>query len=96
MYFLIYTEDSKINGHKRAEFIDEHRAWLKGHHDKLTLHIAGPWTDDLGVSKGSILLIETESEAHARSWMAQDPFVRENLPAKQMLKPFNWVVGAPK
>lgn len=95
MYFLIYTEDSSANAHKRAEFIDEHRRWLKSDHDGVTLHIAGPWTDADGTSKGSILLIETDSEASARAWTAQDPFVREGLFGGSFIKPFNWILGAP-
>jgi len=95
MYFLIYTEDSAENGHKRGPFLDEHRQWLKSDHDNVTLHIAGPWTDEHGTSKGSILLIEAQDEAAARKWMAQDPFVRENIPGVSLLRPFNWVLGKP-
>lgn len=95
MYFLIYTEDSAENGHKRSPYLAEHRDWLKSDHSDVTLHVAGPWTDDKGVSKGSLLLIEAPSESRAKSWMAEDPFVRENLPGVSLLRPFNWILGKP-
>jgi len=95
MYFIIYTEDSPENGHKRGEFLAEHREWLKSDHDGVTLHVAGPWTDDKGVSKGSFLIIEAISEARAKSWVAEDPFVREAIPGLTIFRPYNWIVGKP-
>ncbi len=95
MYFLIYTEDSVENRDKRGPFLAEHREWLKSDHDGVTLHVAGPWTDDKGISKGSVLLIEAKSESRAKSWIAEDPFVREGLPGVSLLRPFNWIVGKP-
>jgi len=57
MKFLIYTEDKANSLDIRKKNRDAHLAFLKSGNGATVL-TAGPWLDDDGVMKGSLLIVE--------------------------------------
>ena len=95
MQFIIYTEDKDDGLPVRQANRDAHIAWLKTAHDEVTLLTAGPWLDDAGTMKGSLLIVEADTRAQVEAWCESDPYKSAGLPKSIMIKAFKWVIGAP-
>lgn len=94
-YFLIHTADIADSLAIRQSNREAHLTWLKSH-PEVTLHIAGPWLDDEGIMRGSLLIVEAESKDIVTHWLETDPYRQAGLTDKTTLQPYNWAVGAPK
>ena len=60
-----------------------------------TVLTAGPWLDDDGVMKGSLLIVDSESRESVQNWLSQDPYVIAGLTGKCIVRHYNWAIGAP-
>jgi uncharacterized protein YciI len=67
----------------------EHRQYLQGLREKGQLAIAGPFTDDWG----GLIVYEAASAAQAEQLLKADPFFREGIFLKYVLRPWNPVMG---
>ncbi len=67
----------------------EHRQYLQGLRQKGQLAIAGPFTD----GSGGLLIYETASTEEAEQLLRKDPFFREGIFVKWVLRPWNPVMG---
>jgi uncharacterized protein YciI len=67
----------------------EHRQYLSGLRAKGQLAIAGPFTDD----SGALIVYEAASAEEAEQLLRDDPFFREGIFQKYVLRPWNPVMG---
>ena len=95
MKFLIYTEDVENGLSIRKATRDAHLAWLKADNDTVKLLAAGPWLDDAGTMRGSLVIVEAASKRDVENWCERDPYKNAGLPKSVTIKAFNWVIGAP-
>ena len=95
MRFFIYTEDIDGGLPIRQATRDAHIAWLKAENDHVKLLMAGPWLDDEGTMRGSLIIVEAQSKSDVENWCAADPYKQAGLPKSVTIKGFNWAIGAP-
>lgn len=95
MQFIIYTEDRDDGLPIRQANRDAHLEWLKTDKGAEVL-AAGPWLDDEGTMRGSLLIVEAENMTAVQEWTQRDPYGKAHLPKSVMIKPFKWVIGAPE
>lgn len=94
MEFIVYAEDKADSLHIRQAAREDHLGWLKAPSD-VKLLIAGPWLDDEGVMRGSLLIVEADSKQTVLDWLANDPYKAAGLTASVMVKAYKWVIGKP-
>lgn len=92
MEFLVYAEDKADSLHIRQAARDDHLAWLKAPSD-VKLLIAGPWLDDEGVMRGSLLIVEAKDKQTVLNWLENDPYKAAGLTASVTVKAYKWVIG---
>lgn len=96
MQFIIYTEDKPDSLHVRQENRADHIAWLKAENADVALLTAGPWLDDDGEMRGSMLIVEASKKAEVEAWLGQDPYRAAGLTGSTLIKGFIWAIGAPQ
>ncbi|MDB2438688.1 YciI family protein [Hellea sp.] len=94
MEFLIYSQDKADSLHIRKSARDAHLKWLKAPAE-VKLLVAGPWLDDEGVMRGSLLIVEAKDKATVLEWLATDPYKAAGLTASAEVKAYKWVIGKP-
>jgi uncharacterized protein YciI len=93
-YFLIHTADKVDSLSIRQDNRDAHLAWLRSDPD-VNLHVAGPWLDEDGIMRGSLLIVEANSQTNVENWLSKDPYRLAGLTDRTTLQAYHWVVGAP-
>jgi len=96
MQFIIYTEDRPNSLHIRQENRVAHLAWLKSDNPKIKLLTAGPWLDDHGEMRGSMLIVEAGAKSDVKDWLAGDPYRAAGLTASTLIRGYVWAIGAPE
>ncbi len=94
MDFIIYAEDRPDSLHIRQAAREDHLAWLKAPSD-VKLLTAGPWLDDAGVMRGSLLIVEATDKQTVLDWLAGDPYKAAGLTGSVRVKAYKWVIGRP-
>ncbi len=94
MEYLIYAEDKNDSLHIRQANRAEHLAWLKAP-SAVKLLAAGPWLDDEGVMRGSLLIVEADSKDTVLEWLSHDPYKAAGLTGSITVKAYKWVIGRP-
>lgn len=94
MQFLVYAEDKPDSLEIRQANRDAHLAFLKAG-DGATVLAAGPWLDEDGVMRGSMLIVESENRESVDAWLARDPYAIAGLTDKRIVQHYKWVIGAP-
>ena len=94
MEFIVYSEDKADSLHIRQAAREDHLAWLKTP-SEVKLLIAGPWMDDAGVMRGSLLIVEAQDKDSVSQWLARDPYKVAGLTESVMIKAYKWVIGRP-
>ncbi|MGB0907336.1 MAG: YciI family protein [Maricaulaceae bacterium] len=94
MQFLIYAEDKADSLDIRKANRDAHLAFLKAG-DGAQVLVAGPWLDEEGVMRGSMLIVESESRENVETWLSHDPYAKAGLTEKVIIRHYKWVIGAP-
>jgi len=56
---------------------------------------AGPWLDDAGDMRGSLLIVSADNLETVKDWLKQDPYTQAGLTAFKRIRRFNWLLGAP-
>lgn len=95
MDFLIYSEDKPDSLHIRKANRDDHLAWLKAP-SEVTLLSAGPWLDDHGKMRGSLVIVSAKDQQTVKDWLAHDPYKIAGLMESVTIKPYKWVIGRPE
>ena len=94
LYALICT-DKPHSSAVRAEARPKHLAYIEAH--KADVKVAGPFTSEDGATMlGSLIIIEAADMAAARSFAANDPYALAGLFSSVEIKPWRWLIGAPK
>ena len=94
MEFIVYGEDKDDSLHTRQAAREDHLEWLKTP-SEVKLLIAGPWLDDAGVMRGSLLIVEAKDKDNVSQWLARDPYKVAGLTESVMIKAYKWVIGRP-
>lgn len=94
MDFLIYAEDKADSLHIRQAARNDHLTWLKAP-SAVKLLTAGPWLDDEGVMRGSLLIVKANDKNTVLEWISHDPYKTAGLTASVTVKAYNWVIGRP-
>ncbi len=91
MQFLIRAYDGEGMLDKRMEVRPRHLEGMK----KLSDHIisAGGLLDDAGKMKGSALIMDFESREELDAYIAQEPYVLENVWERIEIEPINVVIA---
>lgn len=95
MQFFIYTEDKPDSLHIRTANRDAHIAWLKTKNNDVKLLTAGPWLDDQDVMRGSMLIVEADSQDKVEHWLSSDPYRHAGLTKSVLIKKYVWAIGGP-
>ena len=94
LYALICTDKANSSA-LRADVRPKHLAFIDAHKERVK--IAGPFTSDDGATMlGSLIIVEAADIAAARAFAAADPYAQAGLFASVEIKPWRWIVGAPK
>jgi len=94
MLFMAYCTDDPQKPDLRAATRPAHVDWLQANGD--TIKVAGPWLGEDGeIPAGSLLILEGESPAAMRAFLAGDPYAKAGLFSDVVLHPWRWVIGAP-
>jgi len=95
MLFAIYCTDKPDHVQVRMDNRPDHLEHLAGIGDRLKA--AGPTTlDDGETPSGSIIIIEDENIASARSFADADPYHKAGLFQSVEVRPFKWLLGTNK
>lgn len=91
MQFLIRAYDGDGKFDKRMEVRPRHLEGMK----KLSVHIisAGGLLDDNGKMKGSALIMDFDSRKDLDDYIANEPYVIEEVWAKIEIEPINVVIA---
>jgi uncharacterized protein YciI len=93
-HFLIYTEDKPDSLALRMENREAHLSWVMGD-PSVQLISAGPWLDDAGDMRGSLLIVSADTLETVEGWLEQDPYNKAELTGFKRVRQFNWLFGAP-
>jgi hypothetical protein len=94
LYALICT-DKPNSSAVRAEARPKHLAYIDA--KKAAVKVAGPFTSEDGATMlGSLIIIEAADMAAARAFAANDPYALAGLFSTVEIKPWRWLIGAPK
>lgn len=93
-HFLIYTEDKADSLQVRLDAREAHLNWVRND-PKVEVISAGPWLDDDGDMRGSLLIVKSDSLATVEGWLEQDPYNQAGLTGFKRVRQFNWLLGAP-
>lgn len=93
-HFLIYTEDKADNLQVRMGAREEHLNWVQND-PKVQLISAGPWLDDAGDMRGSLLIVSADTLETVETWLEKDPYNKAGLTGFKRVRQFNWLLGAP-
>lgn len=94
-HFLIYTEDKADSLDVRMTAREAHLEWVMSD-PNVKLISAGPWLDDEGDMRGSLLIVSADSLETVKNWLEQDPYNQAGLTAFKRVRRFNWLLGAPE
>ena len=93
MKFMIYTKDKADSLAIRQANREAHLAWLAAP-SNVTLDIAGPWLDDEGIMRGSLLIVDAADKEAVMDWLSQDPYRAAGLTATVTVNGYKWAIGA--
>ncbi len=95
MLFVLICTDKASSSALRAEMRPSHLAYIEA--QQRQVKIAGPFLSDDGQTMlGSLIVIDAQDMAAARSFAACDPYALAGLFSSVEIKPWRWIVGAPK
>ena len=95
MLFALICTDKPNSMALRQEVRPKHLAYIEQSKTKVAL--AGPFLSEDGQSMvGSLIVVEALNIAEAKAFSANDPYALAELFSGVEIKPWRWVVGAPK
>lgn len=94
MQFVILCKDKPGSLDLRLSVRPAHLDYLNGLGARLLG--AGPFLDDDDKPQGSMLIVETASEAEAQALAAADPYAQAGLFAATEIRRWRWAVKPPQ
>ena len=95
-YFVLWAQDRPNSLELRQKLRPEHRARLRQHDHPVVCRSGGPWLNDAGEMAGSVLVIEAASIDAVEAYVAEDPYVQNDLYQSIEIRPFVWGLGQPE
>ena len=91
MLFVVIAVDKKDSLSLRMATREAHFAYARQNH---VVRLGGPFLDEKGDMAGSLIIFEAADIDAARSWHANDPYVKAGLFAHSEVRPWkataNW------
>jgi uncharacterized protein YciI len=75
--YAILAEDDPVMAHVREAALGEHLAFVEANFERYA--VAGPLLEETGAMTRSLFVIYADSEAEARAFMADDPYMAGGL-----------------
>lgn len=95
MQFIVICRDKDGAVEVRLANRAAHLEWVGANRD--TIIAGGPFLSDDGQTMlGSLLMAEAADKAALEAFLANDPYARAGLFASVEIRPWKWVIGAPK
>lgn len=97
MYFVVFGTDKPGYVEVRTKNRPSHRAYLRnpGSHP-VKVRLGGPMLDEPGGRmNGTMLVVESNSVATVRAFLADDPYYKAGLFATIEIRPWLWGLGNP-
>jgi uncharacterized protein len=94
MLYALLCQDKAGHVQLRLDTRPEHLAYLDGLGDRLKL--AGPFLGADGKPNGSLVIIEADDLAEAKSVAAADPYAKAGLFESVVVRPWVWAVKNPE
>jgi uncharacterized protein YciI len=97
MYFAIFATDRPGMTEERARARPGHRAYLRDPDPHpVRVCLGGPTLDPEGESmNGTLLVVDAESIAEVRAFLADDPYAKVGLFSSVEVRPWRWTLGCP-
>ncbi|MGY2374568.1 YciI family protein [Pseudomonas sp. SDO524_S393] len=86
MIFAIHAHYKPDVAERRTALLASHRAYLATVAQRIAF--AGPLLDAQGEPVGSLMVVDFDDEAHAKAWLAEEPFTQGGLFARLDLQIF--------
>ena len=97
MYYVIFGTDKPDHLKIREAQRPAHRDYLRDNPHPVKVHLGGPTLDPAGERmNGTMLVVEAESEAAVRAFLADDPYSRAGIFATLEVRPWAWGLGKPE
>lgn len=96
MIFAIICKDKADGLELRAQTRPDHVAYLEGLNANGMLKFAGPFLDDEGKSRGSLVAVEADSREDAAALATQDPYAVAGLFDSVEIHPWTWTFNNPE
>lgn len=90
MRFALMTKDKSGALQTRMDNREAHLAYIA---ETGVVEMAGPVLDDAGEMCGSLIVLEVEDLAAARSWADNDPYTKAGLFSDVTLRAWKKVIG---
>lgn len=95
MHIIIYSTDKANSLDIRKANRGAHLAWLRSD-ETISVQVAGPWLDEHGEMRGSLLIVDAVSVDAVKAWLSHDPYGHAGLTEQTSVKAYNWVIGTPE
>ncbi|WP_371396807.1 YciI family protein [Fretibacter rubidus] len=92
MQFMIYSEDVTDGLPIRQATREAHLNWLKSD-AAVSVQVAGPWMDDDGTMRGSLLIVDCQDRVTLDAWMARDPYKIAGLPGQIIVRAYKVAIN---
>jgi hypothetical protein len=97
VYFIFRGSDRPGVDKLRARLRAAHRRHIRAPRADCRVVAGGPLVEDDGQRMvGTLLVLEALDRAAAQKFLADDPYLRENLFAQTELQRWNWGLGEPR
>lgn len=96
MIFTLICKDRPGQLEVRLSNRPAHLEYLEGLNAEGRLKFAGPFLGEDGKPIGSLVAVETEDAAAARTLADSDPYAKAGLFESVEILPWNWVFNAPE
>lgn len=96
MIYVIICKDKPDGLDLRKQTRPDHVAYLTSLNDNGVLKFAGPFLDDEGTSRGSLVAVEAENREGAAAIAAEDPYAVAGLFETVEIHPWTWTFNNPE
>ena len=95
-YFAFCAHDKPGMSEARAKVRERHRAYIRIAQEGCRCVAGGPLMDESGTHMtGTLLIFEARDRQAVERFVANDPYMGENLFARMDIRQWNWGLGQP-
>jgi len=86
LFAVVGLDDPSHSAERRLEHRDAHRAYVVT--NDAPIAFVGPMIGEDGLPCGSFYVFQAENETAVREWLSQEPYVRAEVYASLVVRPF--------